>query len=328
MQPDSPLKPAEPAPIFRWSTHDLLPQQRLNCYVDVLCSELMNVTTSSSERDGFHAEVTVARLGETTVATMGGSMQDSFRTKANINRSLQHSYYLTVGVGSEWRWATSGSKLRLRPGDLLLTDTRMEQSYHWSQDCLALAVSLSIDALPDWIPQPQNLVGRRIAADSHWGRVLSHFVTQLTPEQAVNAPVPGRLVTDHVGALLALASMQYGAAASAVPAARILHARILDCVKQRCTEFALTAPDVAAALKISTRTLHRCLAAHGETFGAQLIDARVERAIGMLRSRAFDRVTTAEIGRRAGFSDASHFARATRKRLGLTPVAVRRARLA
>jgi AraC family transcriptional activator of tynA and feaB len=36
-------------------------------------------------------------------------------------------------------------------------------------------------------------------------------------------------------------------------------------------------------------------------------------------------VTTAEIGRRAGFSDASHFVKALRRRTGRTPLQMRRA---
>ena len=42
-------------------------------------------------------------------------------------------------------------------------------------------------------------------------------------------------------------------------------------------------------------------------------------------SPLFDRVTTAEIGRRAGFSDASHFVKALRRRTGQTPLQMRRA---
>ena len=40
----------------------------------------------------------------------------------------------------------------------------------------------------------------------------------------------------------------------------------------------------------------------------------------------FDRVTTAEIGRRAGFSDASHFAKVMRVRTGRSPLQIRRSR--
>jgi len=45
----------------------------------------------------------------------------------------------------------------------------------------------------------------------------------------------------------------------------------------------------------------------------------------MLQSPLFDRVTTAEIGRRAGFSDASHFVKVLRSRTGQTPLQMRRA---
>jgi AraC-like DNA-binding protein len=83
---------------------------------------------------------------------------------------------------------------------------------------------------------------------------------------------------------------------------------------------------VAAALKLSPRTLHRVLASYGETFRRKLIDARLDVAVKMLESHLFDQVTTAEIGRRAGFSDASHFARVCRARFGCTPGQLRRAR--
>lgn len=79
---------------------------------------------------------------------------------------------------------------------------------------------------------------------------------------------------------------------------------------------------------MSTRTLHRALAACGETFGSMLIEARVDLAVRMLQSTLFDRVTTAEIGRRAGFSDASHFVKVLRRRRGQTPLRMRRARQA
>ena len=77
---------------------------------------------------------------------------------------------------------------------------------------------------------------------------------------------------------------------------------------------------------MSTRTLHRALAACGETFGSMLIQARVDLAVRMLESPLFDRVTTAEIGRRAGCSDASPFVKVLRRHTGHTPLRVRRAR--
>jgi AraC-like DNA-binding protein len=61
----------------------------------------------------------------------------------------------------------------------------------------------------------------------------------------------------------------------------------------------------------------------GETFGEKLIDAKAHVALRMLTSSLFKRVTTAEIGRRAGFLSASHFARVIRARTGRTPLHLR-----
>lgn len=62
----------------------------------------------------------------------------------------------------------------------------------------------------------------------------------------------------------------------------------------------LSTSAVASSLDMSRRTLHRALAACGETFGAILIQARVDLAARMLQSPLLDRLTMAEIGRRAG----------------------------
>jgi AraC-like DNA-binding protein len=125
--------------------------------------------------------------------------------------------------------------------------------------------------------------------------------------------------------LLALtAKALQNAGVTSTPAVRSLHERICDHIQQRCMEAELTAGDVAAALSISVRTLHRSFAAANQTFGGCLIDARARVATRMLASPLFKRVTTAEIGRRAGFLSASHFARVIRHRTGMTPLQLRK----
>jgi AraC-like DNA-binding protein len=135
------------------------------------------------------------------------------------------------------------------------------------------------------------------------------------------------MLIDQRGALLALtASELSGNRAVATRAERSVRDQVSDHIRQRCPDRSLQAADVASSLNISGRTLHRALAVGGDTFGTMLIQARVELALRMLQSPLFDRVTTAEIGRRAGFSDASHFVKTLRRCTGLTPLQVRRTR--
>jgi AraC family transcriptional regulator, positive regulator of tynA and feaB len=121
------------------------------------------------------------------------------------------------------------------------------------------------------------------------------------------------------------ASELSGRRAVSTPAEHSVRDHVYDHIRQRCADTSLQAADVASSLNMSKRSLHRALAACGDTFGAMLIHARVDLAVRMLQSPLFDRVTTAEVGRRAGFSDASHFVKALRRRTGQTPLQMRRA---
>jgi AraC-like DNA-binding protein len=190
-----------------------------------------------------------------------------------------------------------------------------------------LNVQLSEQFVRKWIPNPAALSRKHICRDSQWGRVLASYVAQLAPEFVVQAPLPQAVLVDQLGALLALTAAELsGSRVVSTPVERSVRDQVHDHIKQRCPDASLHAADVASSLNMSTRTLHRALAACGETFGSMLIEARVDLAVRMLQSPLFDRVTTAEIGRRAGFSDASHFVKVLRRRRGQTPLRMRRAR--
>jgi AraC-like DNA-binding protein len=154
--------------------------------------------------------------------------------------------------------------------------------------------------IQQWLNTPASLVGRVLPHDAGWSRALSSFVARLTPEFIVNPPIPEHLVVDHVGVTLALIANEINHAGRKPGAAeRSLFERISEILAQRSVESALTVDDVARDAGISTRTLHRCLAAHGHTFGERLIDERIRRAIHMLSFPANDRLPVGEIGLRA-----------------------------
>ena len=315
------------AALFKWSTDDFVPSQRLDAYAGMLDNRILSITMSSPVRFNFNAVLTAAQLGPLTVSRLGGSSQNAYRTRKDIARTEEFAYLLTVGVGCNWRYWQKDREALLLPGDVLLADTRDELSVHWPPDCLALNVRLPIEWLQAWIPDPRQLVGKRISRDSSWGKMLSSYISQVTPELAAAPPLPSQVMADQMGALLALAAHEVRGYLPNIQAPDVQQrARIHACIEQRCAELRLTATEVAASLNLSPRTLHRILAAHGETFGKKLIDARLDVASRMLHSRSFDRVTTAEIGKRAGFLDPSHFARVCRVRFGRTPGRLRRNR--
>jgi AraC-like DNA-binding protein len=208
----------------------------------------------------------------------------------------------------------------MAPRDVLIIDSESQVKTDIRENFVAVNVSVPEPWLRRWVPDANLLAARRIPGDSLWGLTLSAYLSGLSPELSIAPPLPPAVIADQVGSLLALtASSVRNVRQTRTLAARALLEQIYECIAQRCTELSLTAAEVAGSIGISVRTLHRTLASANQTFGGQLIHARALIASRMLTSPLFKRVTTAEIGRRAGFQSASHFARVIRVRTGRTP---------
>jgi AraC family transcriptional regulator, positive regulator of tynA and feaB len=314
--------------ILRWSTTDVPQASRLDYFAAALSSAVVPLGVDKADPATFRAELSYTRLDTIGIAKTLGSPHESFRRATQLAQTRGRSFNLLMTLDTPWTAEHRGC-MRLLPRDILIYDSEYPLQIDVGRPFSAVCIAVSEDWFRRWLPNPGVLVARRIVGQSAWGRALSALVGELTPEMVAATSLPTSLLADQVGGMLALTAnaIRGSEAAEFTPAIRSLHERIVDCLQQRCTEPDLTAPQVASGLNISLRTLHRTLAAAGETFGARLIDARARVAERMLASPLFNRVTTAEIGRRAGFTNASHFARVIRHRTGLTPMQWRRARM-
>jgi AraC-like DNA-binding protein len=312
--------------IKRWSTAEVPEANRLDYFAAAISEAVFPLSVDNADPRTFHAEVSFAYLGAIGVAKTIGSPHRAIRGQSELARTNDNRFNLQMTLRSSWTANHRGS-LRMSPRDVLMLDSQYPLETDISDPFISINVGVTEAWLRQWIPNPNLLAGRPIPGNSLWGVALSTYVCELSPDLVAAPPLPLSVMANQVGALLALtASGLRDAALAYTPAVHSLHARIQDCIAQRCTESQLTAADVAASLSISVRTLHRVLAAANETFGDNLIEARARIALRMLTSPLFNRLTTAEIGRRAGFLSASHFARVMRERTGRTPLNLRRGR--
>jgi AraC-like DNA-binding protein len=302
------------------------PADRLNYASWILSSSLAPSALSTATPSEYELDVTALELPLIAIVAQSGSPQRSIRARPEIRRTAQRYCFLVLVLSGSWHVA-SLTRARFGAGDLIFYDSRdpldCDLLLNWSD----LNVQLSEQFVRKWVPKPAVLSGKHICRESQWGRVLASYVAQLAPEFVVQPPLPQAVLIDQLGALLALTAAELsGSRVASTPVERSVRDQVHDHIRQRCPDTSLHAGDIASSLGMSTRTLHRALAACGETFGSILIQARVDLAVRMLQSPLFDRVTTAEVGRRAGFSDASHFVKALRTRTGQTPLRMRRAR--
>ena len=239
-------------------------------------------------------------------------------------RTYQRDFALALILSSGSYHVTQVRSERLGPGDLIFYDSRYQLDVDIVTSWSSVVLRLSEQFVRNWLPNPIVLAERRLG-DSRWGRVLASYVAQLSPEFVVHAPLAQAVLMNRSTRASRLDRERAKRKPHRINTSRTLGARPRVQSRGSCADTSLQTADIASSLNISTRTLHRVLGACGDTFGAMLIQARVDLAVRMLQSPLFDRVTTGEIGRFAGFSDASHFVKALRRRTGQTPLQMRRA---
>ena len=310
--------------IARWTTDEVSPTQRFDYYADALGSAMVPMQVSSHAPAAFRSEMEVADLGAMSVIAQRGSAHRCYTERSDLDRKSERSFHIVTNLISPWGLTHRG-RIRLNACDAVLIDTEFTHSIEMESDYQVVNIKFSESWLRQWVPAPGALVARRIPADSGWGRALTSFAAQLSPKFVVHSPLPRSVIVDHVGALLSLIANEVAGPPARRPLRgyAAMHEKIKDLTIQRCAEPALGAEDIAKSLGISTRTVHRCLASFGGTFGASLMSARVSLATRMLESPLFRRLTIAEVGRRAGFLDASHFSRVLRARTGVLPSEIR-----
>lgn len=306
----------------RWSTADVPASQRFDYYAAALSAAQTPMSVSSDHQESFAAAMEAMDLGPLAVFHQTGSGNRAVRDQRDIERSSERSFHLLINRSSGWTLSHRGS-IRLGQGDAVLTDSAIGHDLIIPGQYEFVHLKMTEAWLQQWLPGSDKLVGQRIPADAGWGRALTSFVAQLTPQLLLEPPLPLQLIGEHVGAMLSLIGTELGGGASTSRAEIGLAERICDAIVQQCTDVSLSVEKVATPLNISVRTLHRSLAGCGKTFGGVLLEARVNVAVRMLESPLLRGLTAGEIGRRAGFVDASHLARVVRARVGRTPAQLR-----
>ena len=317
------MSKANSSAVSYWCTGSAAPHERFDCYASVLAEAVTPMSLRSDDPSRFQAEVESIQLGSIDVLKMSGAPHEVLRGEPEISRSQARTFHLLINTRSEMRLSHRGTS-RVPAGDAVLVDSALGHQLQLPQDYEILHLRMGESFINRWLPRPHVLVGKLIPARAGWGSALCAAVGQLTPRFLATAPLPASLLEEQVGALLALtaSTLSERAAEPGTPAA--LAERIRDCLKHLCADPEVTAQSVAQALNVSVRTVHRALTSTGETFGALLVTQRVELAGRMLLSSSFKHLTTAEIGRRAGFSDPSHFVRVFKRYTGQTPAERRR----
>lgn len=304
-----------------WSSENLPEPLRLRGWRDELHATMLEMDAVPVRRDGFFSGLERCALQRIVPHWAWGAPQKVLRSAAEIARGGRNAFYLLSQPRLPWSAAQAGHSALLAPGDTVLIDSREPYAFDFGAGLDDLSIELPIEWVEQWVAKPSELIGRPLRGDAGWGLALRGVKEALVPRALAGGSTDqDALIEAQLGGLLSLLGDGEGAPR---PAVRAAHERALAVMRARFMQPGLTAAEVATDAGLSLRTLHRAMAAQGTGFLPTLMALRVEAAAGLLAQPRLRRLAVAEIGRRCGFADASHFARQFLRQRQMTPAAFR-----
>lgn len=219
----------------------------------------------------------------------------------------------SVGIGA-------APRSTLREGDFLLLRGEPGAALAAFVDDSLLVVRVPLSMAGPNAAAMEGALGRIISTDAGTPSIVAHMLQALAKDAGGCATGnPGRLAQHVVGLLTVMcvdAAEQVGVRPSILQSAK-------EYIEDHLGEADLSPDRVAAALNVSTRTLHRLFEGEGVTISAWTRARRLEHCRIELIDAAHASDSVSAVGARWGLWDAAHFSRLFKNAYGLSPRAYR-----
>lgn len=270
-------------------------------------------------KSSFHGSIEVRQVGALRLTRFFSSPLSFWKWPIDTVSSENRSCIVITQIEGARRYLQNGTEVLLKAGD----STVIDSGRPWSSSCETECVRLYL-RVPRWIMENRLQttaipIAERISGATRMGSALSRL-SQSLYDEAGRSQEATEGVTDTYFRTLAACLARRGLAPGRGPE---LLLQILGYVEAHLAEPTLTPSEVASALTISLRHLHRVFSATGNTFADHVRARRLEQCRQDLTNLHLREKTITDIAFFWGFSDAAHFSHAFRNHFGVSPRALR-----
>jgi AraC family transcriptional activator of tynA and feaB len=266
----------------------------------------------------FHGSISRRRLADLEM-TLFSSSAVSFNKYpvANANPDNQACIVITQLQGLR-RYCQNGKEAVLAKGDATLIDSAVPWSSDCPSDCARLYLRVPRVLIEKQLRFEEFPFARRISGDSGLGAILYRLSTSLFEQAESLSSVESVSAMDGYLRLLAAC---VGGQVSQSAGNRILElsTRIMNYIEAHLTESTLGPIEIASALRISVRHVHRAFSNQGSTVADWIRTRRLKHCRSDLCNPRLQAKSITEIAFYWGFNDSAHFSHAFKKEFRLCP---------
>lgn len=283
--------------------------------------ENMDLDFVNRSPDGRQFSVTAKDFGAVRVGHVLGTPSTFTRGRHHLGDG-KDLISLVISGGGRFQVEGVRGEARYAHNGAAVLESRSQSVLHSLDDSSAWTIVMDRAPLEPLLSGLKRPLQRCIQGNNAGLRLLDGYLKTLF---ALGQACEPAMAARHIGDL-ALNALGVSSDGQAVVRDRGVRAARLRTVLARlaadAAEPQLDPTSFAARLGFSARYLHRLLEPTGRSFSEHLIGCRLDRAAIMLRDPTC-RLKIADIARKAGFSDISHFNRSFRRTFGDTPFGLR-----
>ncbi len=266
----------------------------------------------------FHGSISRRRLADLEM-TLFSSSAVSFNKYpvANSNSGNRACIVITQLQGLR-RYCQNGKTTILKKGDATLIDSGVPWSSDCPGDCARLYLRIPQVLIESQLRFNEFAFATRISGDSGLGAILYRLSTSLFEQAESLSMVEGVSAMEGYLRILAACLRGDNAQTAANPVLE-LSTRITNYIETHLTESTLGPVEIATALGISVRHVHRAFSNQESTVADWIRTRRLKHCQSDLCNPRLQAKSITEIAFYWGFNDSAHFSHAFKKQFRICP---------
>lgn len=306
-----------------WATDRWADRAKMARWNNTVAEHMTELHVTADDPLGFNAQWRQLCLGPIDLNVIHTTPQVVRRTPEMTRNSAADTFEIVFMKRGSMIVRERGEELLIRQGDFGILRNIAPYEFECPSENVALSTHVSREWMDRWVRDPERLRSLPWQARSQWGKPLAALLRLIADQGLQDSTIPREAIADQIGSLLSLVARN-------TPSSQMLRRTTFERVEALLDELYrepdLSPQRLAHESGISKRHLHGLFAGAGTTFGAELVNRRLQYAADRLATSSEDACTVSEVAFEAGFSDPSHFARRFRQRFGCNPSAWRTAR--
>jgi len=262
-------------------------------------------------------------MGQIEVSVVECGASEVYHSKSHVSRGNNEVYLLHLQLAGKSLNSQNGFTEELQRGDFAICKSSAPYSLIFDEPIKMMVVKIPLAILQKYIPQPELIIGLKVAAAFGFSKLLVACLNQLWRQKdQIEQLSHKNTMSDVVLSLLATTyEIAYPNLVSAGQSSVRLHhiQRIKTHILKYLSEPDLTPIIVAKETGISTRYLRMLFSETGTTCSQYILSERLKAASNELKNPQFNNIKINEIAFKWGFNNQSHFSKSFKKFSGCSP---------